>query len=81
MQVELLSQTVRFRVRDIYHPDPQIVMKELYGENVLEGQVLDVTQNAGGEGFAVVKVNELQSPVLIAIEHLIGLTTKKGRRA
>jgi hypothetical protein len=79
INVELLNSKVRFRVRDIFHPDPRLVMHELYSECVLEGRVLDVTESDGGAGFAVVEVRELQNPVLIALEHLRGFTPKGGR--
>jgi hypothetical protein len=68
--VELLNQQVQFRVCDIYFPDPQIVMKELYGESVLEGRVLEITENDGGARFALVEVSKLHTPVLIGVEHI-----------
>ena len=70
--MELLNRRVQFRVRDIYLPDPQTVMKELYGESVLEGRVLEITENDEGARFAVIEVSELYTPVLIAVEHITG---------
>lgn len=66
--VELVNRQVQFRVRDIYHPDPQSVMSQLFGESILEGQVLDITESDEGARFAVVKVIGLDHPVLIAID-------------
>jgi len=83
VSVELLNRHVQFRVSDIYLPDPQTVMNELYGQSVLEGRVLNITENDGGAKFAVVEVSELQNPVVIALEHIAGVdsTDQKGRRA
>jgi hypothetical protein len=78
--VELLNQQVRFRVCDIYLPHPQTVMGELYGANVLQGRVLDITENDGGVKFAVVKVAELKNPVVIALEHITGVDSYGQRR-
>jgi hypothetical protein len=80
--VELLNQQVQFRVCDIYLPHPQTVMGELYGANVLQGRVLDITENDGGAKFAVVRVAELKNPVVIALEHVTGVERngQRGRR-
>ena len=81
VNAELLNRHVQFKVSDIYLPDPLTVMSELYGESVLEGRVLDITENDGGARFAVVKVSGLQSPVVIAIEHITGVGAgDNGRR-
>jgi len=69
-KVELLNQLIRFRVRDIYFPDPLIVLNALYADSVLEGRVLDVTEDDEGTKFAVVEVNRMQSPVLIALKRI-----------
>lgn len=45
-------------------------MKELYGESVLEGRVLEITENNVGARFAVIEVSKLHTPVLIAVEHI-----------
>jgi len=68
--VELINRQVQFRVRDIYHPDPQSVVDELFGDSVLEGQVLDVTDSDENARFAVVKVIGLHDPVLIAVDRI-----------
>jgi hypothetical protein len=70
--VELINCQVRFRIRDIYLPDPQIVMKELYGERVLEGRVLEITENHSGAKFALVEVSKLHTPVLIGLQYITG---------
>lgn len=70
MPVELLNRQVQFKVGDINFPDPQFVMGQLYSDCVLEGKVLHVTQGEPGETFAVIKVTELENPVLVAIERL-----------
>jgi hypothetical protein len=71
--LELVNRQIQFRVRDIYYPDPQAVMSKLYGDCVLEGQVLDITEGDQGARFAVVKVIGLNDPVVIAIERITNL--------
>lgn len=68
--VELLNRQVQFRVRDVYHPDPQSVINELFGESVLKGQVVDVTESDEKARFAFVKVIGLDDLVLIAVDKI-----------
>jgi len=68
--IELLNRQVQFKVCDIYLPDPQTVMGKLYGNCVLEGRVLNVTESDVGAKFAVVEVRELENPVVVAVERI-----------
>jgi len=79
VHVELLDRKVRFKVCDIFHPQPGIVLHEIYGESVLEGKVLNITENSGGCEFAVIAVYSLKNPVLVAVQHVTAVSTEKGR--
>jgi hypothetical protein len=76
--VELLDRKVRFKVCDIFHPQPGTVLHEIYGESVLEGKVLNITENSGGCEFAVIAVYSLKNPVLVAVQHVTAVSTEKG---
>jgi hypothetical protein len=38
---DLRNRVVRFRVCDVYTPDPQEVLNEVYGKNISQGEVVD----------------------------------------
>lgn len=76
--MELLDRKVRFKVCDIFHPQPGTVLHEIYGETVLEGKVLNVTENSGGCEFAVIAVYSLRNPVLVPVQHLTTVSAGKG---
>jgi hypothetical protein len=56
----LKHRLVRFRVRDIYIPDPLEVLNELHGNDILQGKVVDLTDSGAQEKvFVVVEVRIL----------------------
>jgi hypothetical protein len=67
--VELVKQQVRFRIRDIYYPDPREVVTRLFADSVLEGQVLDIADSEG-KRYAVVQVPGFEDTVLIAVDRI-----------
>jgi hypothetical protein len=71
---DLRNRWVHFKVRDVYIPDPQQVLAELYGNDILQGKVLDLTQNrASDQPFVVVKVDGLKEPLIIPLEQILGI--------
>jgi hypothetical protein len=65
---------VRFRARDIYIPDPQEVLNELYGNNILQGKVVDLTDSgAQGKAFVVVEVEGMKNFLIVPIEKVLGV--------
>jgi hypothetical protein len=65
---------VNFRICDAYVPEPVQILTELYGKDQLQGKVIDVS-NAGSpeEAFAVVEVEGLSRPVVVAVRHIKGI--------
>lgn len=61
-------------IRDVYVPDPDAVLSELYGRHLLQGRVIEVS---GGEGkreaFAVVSVEGLKQPVIVPLDRILGV--------
>jgi hypothetical protein len=67
----LKGQRVQFAVRDIYFPGPESVLKELHGEDLIVGDVLDVSDNGlEKNAFVVVKVERLEQPVVVPAERI-----------
>ena len=72
--VELKNRWVHFMIRDVYVPDPLAVLTELYGGDLLQGRVLEVSDaGAQREAFAVVVVDGLKQPVIVPIEKIMGV--------
>jgi hypothetical protein len=72
--VDLKDRWVHFMIRDVYVPDPLAVLTELYGADLLQGRVLDVSDSGvKREAFAVVVVDGLKQPVIVPIEKILGV--------
>jgi hypothetical protein len=62
---------VQFRIEDIYIPEPTQILMELHGKDVLQGKIIDLSDSeARGEPFAVVEVDGLSRPIVVALKHL-----------
>jgi len=65
------SPWVQFRINDIYVPEPVQILMELHGKDELLGRVIDLSlSEIHGEPFAVVEVEGLSRPVVVAVKHL-----------
>jgi hypothetical protein len=65
------NHLVQFRIDDVYVPEPAQILAELHGEDVLQGKLIDVSDSdSQGEAFAVVEVDGLSQPVVVAMKHL-----------
>ena len=65
---DLRNQQVRFRISDIYLPDPLVILNQLHGEDVLEGRVLDVSDSGTkSEQFAVIEVPGLDQIIIVPL--------------
>ena len=71
----LTGQSVRFRVRDVYLPEPVSVLEELHARDVLEGTVVDVSDGGGEHDvFVLVSVNGLRHPCIVAVTRILSAT-------
>lgn len=69
--MEIRNRQVRFKVRDIHIPDPQEILMELHGDDLLQGKAIDLSDNgAQNETFVVIEVAGLAQPVIIALDRL-----------
>lgn len=72
--MDLRNRWVNFRIRDVYIPDPQDVLNQLYGDDLLQGKVVDVSDAGTGEStFVVVEVEGLQQPVIVPVPRILGV--------
>ena len=70
---QLKGRYVRFRVRDIHIPEPTAVLHELHDDEVLQGKVLDLSDDARAEGrtFVIVEVAGLRQPCILSVERIL----------
>jgi hypothetical protein len=72
--MELRDRRVHFRICDIYHPDPARVLIELHGNDLLTGQVVDLSNGGMQEdAFVVVEVDGMEQPVIVPVERILGI--------
>ena len=66
------DQWVNFRVRDVYIPDPQEVLTELHGNDILQGRVIAVSDNQTQDGsYAVVEVRGMREPLVVPLKGIL----------
>ena len=73
----LRHRRVRFRVKDVCVPTPAEVLEDLFGAEVIEGEVVDLTgSRADRDAFVVVRVRDLP-PLLVVPAALVRIVDKK----
>lgn len=71
----LLNRFVRFKVSDVAIPGPQEVVNELYGCDIVQGKVVDLTESGAMEqAFIIVKVEGMKPLLILPAEKVIGIT-------
>jgi hypothetical protein len=72
--MELRNRWVHFRIGDVYLPDPATLLLKLYGQHLLQGKVLDLSDSGmKAEAFAVVEVDGIEEPVIVPVERILGV--------
>ena len=67
----IVGRKVVFAVKDVYFPAPAAVLEQLHGNEVISGQIVDVSDSGRQhDAFAVVRVDGLETPVVIAMERI-----------
>jgi hypothetical protein len=70
----LLNRFVRFKVSDVAVPGPQEVINELYGGDIVQGKVVDLTESGAQErAFIVVKVEGMKDFLILPADKVIGI--------
>lgn len=63
---------MRFRICDIYIPDPLMVLFRLHGNELLRGRVVDMSDSgAKEEAFAVVEVEGVEQWMVVPVDRIL----------
>ena len=69
--MDFRDQWVRFKVCDVYHPDPTQVLLDLHGNDLLVGRVVDLSDSGmQKEAFVVVEVEGIAELMIVPIERI-----------
>jgi hypothetical protein len=72
--MELRNRWVNFKIRDVFIPDPQKLLIELYGNDLLQGRVVDLSDSGREEEvFAVVEVEGVHQPVIVPVASILSV--------
>jgi hypothetical protein len=70
--MDLRDQRVQFKIRDVYHPDPIQVLLDLYGDNLLTGKVVALSDSGmQKDAFVVVEVEEIAELIIVPVERIL----------
>jgi hypothetical protein len=63
---QLKNRWVSFRILDVYIPDPLKILMDLHSGDILQGKVIDLSDNGTEkEAFLVVEVEGIEQPVIV----------------
>lgn len=69
---ELTGKQVRFRIRDVYVPEPAQILEDLHGQDLLCGRIIDISDRGERQrSYAVVQVEGLVRPVVVPMAKVI----------
>jgi hypothetical protein len=72
--VNLKGQWVNFRIRDVYLPEPEQILRELHGNDILQGRVVALSDNDRNDGcFAVVEVQGAREPLIVPLKGIVSV--------
>ena len=72
--MDLKNQTVNFRICDVYHPECSQVLFKLHGNDVLQGRVIETTEDSfSNEQYVIVELNDDQGQVIVPLERILGI--------
>lgn len=72
--LDLRNRWVHFKVSDVYFPDAEKVLSDLYGNNLLQGKVVDISEGESPHrSFVVVSVEGLEQELVIPVDRIMGV--------
>ena len=72
--MELRNRWVHFKIRDVYIPDPAKVLFDMYGDDLLQGRVADLSDSGSTDGvFVVVELEGIEQSVIVPLERILGV--------
>jgi len=70
--VNLRNHRVTFAIRDVRYPEPAIVLAVLHLDDLLQGTVIDMSDNGSEkEAYAVVEVKGIKQPVIVPTQRIL----------
>ena len=70
--IRLKNRRVSFRILDVYIPDPRELLMNLHGRDILQGTVMDLSDNGiEEEAFMVVEVEGIEQPVIVPAARIL----------
>jgi hypothetical protein len=71
-RMDLKNRWVHFKICDVYLPDPQQLLVELHGNDVIAGRVIDLSDSGReAEAFAVVEVAGIGQRVIVPVQRIL----------
>jgi hypothetical protein len=71
---DIKNRLVNFNIRDVYIPDPRELLMDIYGNNILQGKVVDLTDSGSNKHmYAVVEVEGVDYHVIVPVESIVGV--------
>ena len=69
--MELKGRRVAFAIRDIYIPTPDVILADLHGDDVIAGEIVEVS-NGGGDAaaYVVIRVDALTQLVVVPVARI-----------
>jgi hypothetical protein len=76
--LNLIHHRARFRICDVCIPDAGELLATLYGEQIVEGTIIDVSESGERhQGFAVVQLVGVEKPIVVPIELIVSVSDRK----
>ncbi|HSF30498.1 MAG TPA: hypothetical protein VLK82_08515 [Candidatus Tectomicrobia bacterium] len=70
--MDFRNQRVRFKIRDVYYPDPMKILLDLHGEDFLAGMVVDITDSGMHvDAFVVIEAEGIAEPIIVPVARII----------
>lgn len=71
--MDLRNKLVHFRIRDVYIPEPEKLVMQLHGDDLLQGTVLDVSRDeASVDAYAVIRVAGIEQQLIVPVSEILG---------
>lgn len=71
--MDLRNKLVHFRIRDVYIPEPEKLVMQLHGDDLLQGTVLDVSRDEASVGaYAVIRVAGIEQQLIVPVSEILG---------
>ena len=67
--MDFRNQRVRFKIRDVYYPDPMKILLDLHGEDFLAGMVVDITDS--GMHVDAFEAEGIAEPIIVPVARII----------